>query len=184
MQIETERHPFMPGPALCTGVDLATANTRIRAHAPERWELPTLVNPSTGADQANPASVQLVDKFRIEREIGRGGQGRVFLAQDQELGRHVALKTTGQIHAPDTDWLRRFHYESRALACMKHPNIVQVYDAFEAQGAPYFAMEYVKGHSLDACIRRKTFSRRRLVEILIKCCHAIESAHPRRHCAS
>jgi eukaryotic-like serine/threonine-protein kinase len=87
------------------------------------------------------------DEFRLERELGRGGMGIVFLAHDTSLDRHVAVKfiASGQ---PDP-WVRSyFDTEARAIARLQHPNVVTVFRVGEVNGHPYIVSEYVIGQSL------------------------------------
>ncbi|MBL8245725.1 MAG: protein kinase, partial [Rhodanobacteraceae bacterium] len=89
--------------------------------------------------------------YRVLREIGRGGMGRVLLAEraDGRFKRQVAIKVIdGSRH--DADWRRRFLAEREILARLVHPNIVRLLDAGEsASGIPYLVMEYVDGEPLD-----------------------------------
>jgi len=118
----------------------------------------------------------LVGNYRILREIGHGGQGRVFLAEDEALHRHVALKTVAVGHA-GADWLKRFHNEACALARVQHPNIVHVFEAFQQNDLPFFAMEYVEGHPLSDLLHRTTFRREEFLELMVTCCNAMAFAH-------
>ena len=119
----------------------------------------------------------VVGRYRITKEIGCGGQGRVFLAVDEELGRRVAIKTILAKPVEGEDWLIRFQNEARALARLDHPNIVQVFEAFQQQGFPFFAMEYVEGRSLDDLLRSKSFPRREFIRLMATCCEAMACAH-------
>ncbi|MCA9672230.1 MAG: serine/threonine protein kinase, partial [Myxococcales bacterium] len=97
-----------------------------------------------------------VDQFTIVRLIGRGGMGEVYLAQDQSLGRRVALKLISFEHALGaSNVLRaRFLYEARTTARFSHPNIVAIYAVGEHQERPYMALEYLEGESLRERIAR------------------------------
>jgi len=119
----------------------------------------------------------LVGKYRIVRLIGHGGQGSVFLAVDQKLRRQVALKTVNLTPTQREEWLSRFRNEARMLARLQHPNIVQVHEAFQVDGRPFFAMEYVEGDSLADLLERKCLSRRRFLELMAVCCDAVAFAH-------
>ena len=89
----------------------------------------------------------LGDRYAIEKEIGRGGMGRVFVARDRRLGREVAIKVLAA-SAQGTDALRRFEQEARATALLEHPNIVVVHDVGNAAGAPYIVSELLRGRTL------------------------------------
>jgi eukaryotic-like serine/threonine-protein kinase len=90
----------------------------------------------------------LTGSYRIERELGRGGMGVVFLARDERLDRAVALKVLPPALAANPSVRERFLREARTAAQLAHPNIVPVYSADEAGGWAYFAMGYVDGETL------------------------------------
>ena len=92
-------------------------------------------------------------QFRIERELGRGGMGVVYLAHDERLDRMVALKVLPAALAAEPHTRERFLREARTAARLAHPNIVPVYRADEAGGSAYFAMAYVDGESLADRVR-------------------------------
>ena len=89
-----------------------------------------------------------VGRFEIHGVLGRGGMAVVYLAEQPDLGRRVALKELSAFHAADPSWARRFVSESRIAGSMGHPNIVTVHDYFEHEGTPYIAMEYMEQGSL------------------------------------
>lgn len=88
-----------------------------------------------------------LDEFRLMRLLGRGGMGAVYLAHDTSLDRLVALKLSVALQ-PDTRILKSFAIEARAIARIKHPNVVTVFRAGEVAGRPYLVYEYVEGKSL------------------------------------
>ena len=87
-------------------------------------------------------------RYLIIRKLGSGGMANVFLAQDQELGRRVAIKILDDRHAADEQFVERFRREAQNAAGLSHPSIVSVYDRGEAEGTYYIAMEYVEGRTL------------------------------------
>src|SRR5690349_3592660 len=87
----------------------------------------------------------LNNRYSLDKKIGEGGFANVFLAIDLELGRQVAIKVMEQNWANDSDLLARFRNEARAIASLKHPNILAIYDYGIAYGAPYIVMPYVNG---------------------------------------
>ncbi|MEA2159160.1 MAG: eukaryotic-like serine/threonine-protein kinase, partial [Solirubrobacteraceae bacterium] len=87
-------------------------------------------------------------RYRLERVLGTGGMGSVWLAHDARLGRPVAVKVISDALAVDRQWLRRFEREARAAASVSHPHIVQVFDYSVEEERPYLVMEYVRGGSL------------------------------------
>ncbi len=84
--------------------------------------------------------------YRIERPIGRGGMGEVYLARDERLGRPVALKVLPERFAEDERFRERLLRESRLAASLDHPNVVPIYEAGEADGRLFIAMRFVDGH--------------------------------------
>ncbi len=91
-------------------------------------------------------------RYRIVRKLGAGGMANVYLAEDQELGRRVAIKILNDRHANDDQFVERFRREAKNAAGLSHPNIVSVYDRGEAEGTYYIAMEYLDGRSLKELI--------------------------------
>ena len=91
-------------------------------------------------------------RYRIMRKLGAGGMANVYLAEDQELGRRVAIKILNDRHAGDEQFIERFRREAKNAAGLSHPNIVSIYDRGEAEGTYYIAMEYLDGRSLKELI--------------------------------
>src|SRR5690242_4036536 len=91
-------------------------------------------------------------RYRIMRKLGTGGMANVYLAEDQELGRRVAIKILNDRHAGDEQFIERFRREAKNAAGLSHPNIVSIYDRGEAEGSYYIAMEYLDGRSLKELI--------------------------------
>jgi beta-lactam-binding protein with PASTA domain/predicted Ser/Thr protein kinase len=96
---------------------------------------------------------QLFDgRYRIVRKLGTGGMANVYLAEDEVLGRRVAIKILNDRHAGDDQFVERFRREAKNAAGLSHPNIVSIYDRGEAEGTYYIAMEYLDGRSLKELI--------------------------------
>src|SRR5437667_4570047 len=87
-------------------------------------------------------------RYKILRKLGTGGMASVYLAEDQELGRRVAIKILDERHAQDEQFVERFRREAKNAAGLSHPNIVSIYDRGESDGAYYIAMEYLEGKTL------------------------------------
>lgn len=95
--------------------------------------------------------------LRLVRALGAGGQGRVMLAEDENLARPVAVKFLGGLDPEqDVDIAARVRVEGRAMARVRHPAVVQVFDVGEASGQPYLVMEYVEGETVEARIRARS----------------------------
>src|SRR3982750_2879456 len=91
-------------------------------------------------------------RYRILRKLGAGGMANVYLAEDEDLGRRVAIKILNERYANDELFIERFRREAKSAAGLSHPNIVSVYDRGEAEGTYYIAMEYLDGRSLKELI--------------------------------
>jgi serine/threonine protein kinase len=91
-------------------------------------------------------------RYRIVRKLGSGGMADVYLAEDEELGRRVAIKILNDRHANDESFVERFRREAKNAASLSHPSIVSIYDRGEAEGTYYIAMEYLDGRSLKELV--------------------------------
>jgi beta-lactam-binding protein with PASTA domain/predicted Ser/Thr protein kinase len=91
-------------------------------------------------------------RYRILRKLGSGGMANVYLAEDEDLGRRVAIKILNDRYANDEDFIERFRREAKSAAALSHPNIVSIYDRGEAEGTYYIAMEVIEGRSLKELI--------------------------------
>ena len=91
-------------------------------------------------------------RYRLERKLGSGGMADVWLAEDQELGRKVAVKILHERYANDDQFVERFRREATHAASLSHPNIVSIFDRGEAGGSYYIVMEYVEGRTLKELI--------------------------------
>jgi len=87
-------------------------------------------------------------RYVIERKLGSGGMADVYLAEDKELGRRVALKLLDDRHASDEQFVERFRREAQSAAGLNHPSIVSIFDRGYAEGTYYIAMEYLDGRTL------------------------------------
>jgi uncharacterized RDD family membrane protein YckC len=112
------------------------------AYDPDRPPLPA------GASTVDPLIGQRMDHFEIRALLGQGGMGTVYLAHDLSLERPVAIKVLRRELADDPDLVSRLVLEARAQARLQHPNVVNVHYIGRFEGAPYFAMEYVRGKNL------------------------------------
>jgi serine/threonine protein kinase len=118
------------------------------------------------------------ERYLIERTLGRGGMATVYLAYDQTLDRHVALKVLAEHFAADPAMHDRFLREARLAAKLVHTNVVQVYDVGEDARGAYIVMEYVEGDTLaDELRRRGRLPAAEVVSVGIQLCAALEAAH-------
>ena len=94
-------------------------------------------------------------RYRVTRKLGGGGMADVYLAEDQELGRRVAVKILHDRYANDEQFVERFRREATHAAGLSHPNIVSIYDRGETNGSYFIVMEYVEGRTLKELIRAR-----------------------------
>src|SRR5919112_1863258 len=105
---------------------------------------------------ADVAEGTVVDnRYRVQRRIGSGGMADVYLADDAQLGREVALKVLHRRFARDREFVERFRREASAAAGLQHPNVVSVYDRGEWDGTSYIAMELVDGRTLRELVQQE-----------------------------
>ncbi len=119
------------------------------------------------------------DRYRIVRQLDRGGMGHVFLAEHVRLGRQCALKVLHPAWSCDSEARKRFHHEARHTSQISHPNIGAVHDFGETEdGFVYLAMEYIEGESLAALLRRGgTLPPKRVVAITSQVAAGLAAAH-------
>ena len=120
------------------------------------------------------------DRFSIERLLGQGGMGAVYLARDRQLDRHVAIKVLPPEFAQQSDLRERFLRETRTAASFSHPNIVPVFSVEDRDGLLAFAMGYVEGESVADLVKRSgPMSVRDTVRMLQDVSYAMAYAHSR-----
>jgi serine/threonine protein kinase len=123
---------------------------------------------------------QQIGRYEILQEIGRGAMGVVFKGRDPLIGRAVAVKTITSGVAQSADLLERFYREARAAGGLQHPNIVTIYELAESGGAPFIAMEYLEGESLEKIIARKPpLPLATKLGYIVQTCRALDYAHRR-----
>ena len=115
--------------------------------------------------------------YRITAKLGEGGMGEVYLAEDSELDRKVALKVLPQKMAEDPERLERFKREAKAVAALNHPNIVTIHSIEEAGGRRFLTMELVEGDSLDRVIPAEGLPLPKIFDIAVPISEALTAAH-------
>jgi serine/threonine protein kinase len=130
-----------------SSVELSTPalGTTIAAGAPAAIEPNAAEKSGVARTERQPA----ISGYRIEKQLGRGGMGTVYLAVQESLQRQVALKVLAAKLEADLEFVRRFQAEARAAAALNHPNVVTVYDVGEERGTHYLSMEYMDRGNLE-----------------------------------
>jgi beta-lactam-binding protein with PASTA domain/tRNA A-37 threonylcarbamoyl transferase component Bud32 len=119
-------------------------------------------------------------RYKVLERIGSGGMAEVYLAEDQLLGRQLAVKVLYRHFAEDQEFVERFRREASSAAGLSHPNIVGIFDRGEWNGTYYISMEYVPGHSLKAIVREQgAFAPATAIDIAIQILRAARFAHKR-----
>ncbi len=119
-------------------------------------------------------------RYRVISRLGSGGMADVYLAQDQLLGRDVAVKVLHQHFSEDQEFVERFRREASSAAALSHPNIVAIFDRGEWNGTYYIAMEYVAGRTLKAIVREHgALDPAMAIEIVVQILRAARFAHRR-----
>ncbi|MBV5308695.1 serine/threonine-protein kinase [Chromatium okenii] len=121
----------------------------------------------------------LQPRYRLERELGAGGMGQVFLATDTDLERRVAIKTILPELVCDADWVSRLRLEARVAAGLQHPNLVQVFEILTVGATPVIVMEYVPGRTLTEMLGEGWLTPLHLTSLMAEICDGIAYAHAR-----
>ena len=115
--------------------------------------------------------------YEVVSQLGAGGMGEVYLAEDPRLGRQVAIKVLPAEFAKDSDRLRRFEQEARATSALNHPNILTVYDIGAHEGAPYIVAELLEGEELSELIKESAIATRKAVDYARQIAEGLAAAH-------
>ncbi|MGE5141181.1 MAG: serine/threonine-protein kinase, partial [Rudaea sp.] len=164
----------------CAGDDdlRADVESLIVAHDREDGflEPPRII--ASAADAAVSASPgEALGSYRIIRRLGRGGASEVYLAEDQRLGRPVAIKLLAPHRAADRDSIRRLRREALTASALNHPNIVTIHEMGEWHGREFIAAEFVEGLTLRERMRREDPPLAAWIDIALQAANAVSAAH-------
>jgi len=124
-----------------------------------------------------PEIGQTISHYRITENLGKGGMGEVFLADDTTLDRKVALKFLPEAFTSDPERMARFEREAKLLASLNHPNIAGIYGLEQADGIRFLVLEYVEGETLQARISKGALSVEEALEVCRQIAEGLEAAH-------
>ena len=120
---------------------------------------------------------QNIQHYKIIRQLGAGGMGIVYEAEDTRLGRHVALKFLPDGHSVATENVERFLREARIASSLNHPNICTIYDVGIHEGRHYIAMELLEGESLRGRIQGRPLPLEQILDTGCQLADALDAAH-------
>lgn len=128
-------------------------------------------------EEVEPIVGRRLGRFEILSLLGVGGMGEVYLAQDLQLGRRVALKLLPAEFTAKADRLRRFEREARAASSLNHPNIITIHDIGEIEGHHFIATELIEGENLRQRLAHERVEFSEAIEIAIQVANALDTAH-------
>ena len=166
--------------------DVATRISNISSRISMGAEAAATPAPQTVAGRPPEADAQVMTmvenllggRYRLESELGRGGMGVVYKAEDTQLDRPVAIKFLGSLVDGSESYRKRFVREAKAAAKVNHPNIISIYEISVNVGKTYIAMEFVQGTNLYGYVRDKgKLTPRQAANIVGQACSALQAIH-------
>ena len=128
-------------------------------------------------EYVHSANGRMVGHYRLERALGAGGMGEVYLAIDERSGRKVALKLLPAYFNTDPQRVHRFQQEARAVLALNHPNIVTTYEVGDADGVSFIASEFIEGETLRQVLAQRPRTTREAVDLVMQIANALAAAH-------
>jgi serine/threonine protein kinase len=110
-------------------------------------------------------------------QLEKGGMGEVYLAEDTELERPVALKILPEDLANDADRMRRFVQEAKSASALNHPNIITIYEIGKTDNTHFIATEYIEGETLHSRLKSEQMNLKSVLDIAIQVASALDAAH-------
>src|SRR5215467_6379732 len=121
--------------------------------------------------------IRQISHYQVLERLGSGGMGTVWVAEDLQLGRRVALKFLSEDLARHQQALERFKLEARTASSLNHPNICTIYEIGEADGENFIAMELIEGEPLDRHLARHRPDVQQMLDLAIQIADALDAAH-------
>lgn len=128
-------------------------------------------------DQTESMVGKTLDHYLILQQLGAGGMGEVYLAEDTRLGRKVALKSLPVQFTRDDESLRRFQQEARAASALNHPNIITIYEIREVDSRHFIVTEFIEGETLGSRLRRGRMNTDEALDVAMQVASALCAAH-------
>jgi len=147
----------------------------------EAHEETSIIDSPSGYDQdrLQAMKAEFSDRYEVLEALGHGGMGAIYKAKQKQPSRVVVLKVMLNGKFASRRYRMRFEREAQAVARLKHPGIVSVYEYGEVNGQPYFTMEYVDGCSIKDYALRHNLDKRHICDLVAKTCRAVAYAHQR-----
>jgi serine/threonine protein kinase/formylglycine-generating enzyme required for sulfatase activity len=173
-----------PAPGVTSQAPTTAWDTSPDGAGPDRERTTSLQRVDTAGDPGRPAASEaprFIGRYRILRRLGQGAYGEVFLGEDPELGRAVAIKVPHPHRVRTADEIQSYLNEARVLATLDHPAIVPVYDVGRQEdGVCYVVAKFIEGSDLAAELARRRPSAREAVRLVARLAEALDHAHQRR----
>jgi eukaryotic-like serine/threonine-protein kinase len=118
-----------------------------------------------------------INQYKIQKLLGKGGMGAVYLARDARLERQAALKILPPYFVNEPNRLARFVREAKAASALNHPNIITIYEIGETKNTHFIAAEYIEGETLHAHLKNQAPSLKTVIEIAVQVASALDAAH-------